>query len=367
MNDDLISRAALAGVGDLGPALAHRLIEMMGSPRAVLSASAPALMAFEGMTPRRAEKIGAMGKGIDAFARSLDRVLSEGVSVLADTDPGYPEPLRMLGDDAPLVLYVRGALAPDDDVSVAIVGSRKCSPYGKSTAARLAGELARAGLTVISGGARGIDTHAHVGSLGAGGRTIAVMGSGIDVPYPGENQGLFARIAQAGAVISEFPPGTQPDPGNFPRRNRLVSGMALGVVVVEAAARSGARITARLALEQGKEVFAVPGNIGSPTSEGTNELIRDGATIALSAEDIVREIAPQLKARLASVREAGPASPALSAEERALYDIISAEPRHVDEIARASGLPVTRVLALLLGLELQGVVQQTEGKIFFRA
>jgi DNA processing protein len=260
---------------------------------------------------------------------------------------------------------------------VAIVGSRAASDYGRIATERIAGDLGAIGLAVISGMALGVDTHAHRGCIEAGGRTVAVLGSGLDVVYPASNRGLMGKIlATGGAVISEFQPGTRPLKPNFPRRNRLISGLALGVIVVEAALRSGSLITARFALEQGKEVFAVPGTILSRTSEGANALIRDGAKMATSAEHVVAELAPVLKGFIQSIRRAAPASEEKgdggssaghSGDEGAVAAALGPEPRHVDEITRELGLGAARTVAALLGLELRGVVKQLEGKRFYLA
>jgi len=246
---------------------------------------------------------------------------------------------------------------------VAVVGSRKPTPYGAAVAHGMAKELSAIGLTVVSGLARGIDTAAHTGAL-ISGRTIAVMGSGLDVPYPPENKGLMERISADGFVMTEFPPGTKPLKENFPRRNRLISGLSMGVLIVEAGADSGALITARHARAQGKEVFSVPGNISSPASTGTNELIRGGAKVVVSAKDILKELAPVLKGFIKSEKKA---KIEITEEEKALCDILSGEPVHVDEILRAAGMPPQKALPVLLGLELKGVIRQMEGKRFYLA
>ncbi len=243
------------------------------------------------------------------------------------------------------------------------MGSRKPTPYGAAVAHGMAKELSAIGLTVVSGLARGIDTAAHTGAL-VSGRTIAVMGSGLDVPYPPENKLLMERISESGFVVTEFPPGTKPLKENFPRRNRLISGLSLGVLIVEAAADSGALITARHAHAQGREVFSVPGNISSPASTGTNELIRGGAKVVVSAKDILKELAPVLKGFIKSGKKA---KIEITEEEKALCDILSGEPVHVDEILRAAGMPPQKALSLLLGLELKGVIRQMEGKRFHLA
>jgi DNA processing protein len=359
--DSIIHLAALCAVPDLGPVSIRRLLAVFGSPEAVFRADIGRLLATENVGMKRAEGIKEF-KGFDALGKDIDKLRDRGVKVLTLESEAYPAELRNLGEDAPLVIYMKGEITAEDRHAIAIVGSRKATPYGISVTDRIASDLAMMGLTVVSGGAMGIDTAAHAGSLRCGGRTVAVMGSGMDVPYPASNRGLFEMISRSGAVISEFAPGTPPGRENFPRRNRLISGLSMGVLVVEAASRSGALITARHALEQGKEVFAVPGNISSSFSSGTNSLIRQGARITLEAGDIVEELAPRLRGIRKPARKRE--QPALSDEEKALYDIMSMEPQHIDSISRECGLPVAKALGLLLGLELKGVVRQTEGKKF---
>jgi DNA processing protein len=266
--------------------------------------------------------------------------------------------------DAPVMLYTKGAILPQDRFAIAIVGSRKLTHYGASVAEKISQDLALMGFTVVSGMARGVDSISHKGALRAGGRTIAVLGSGPDVPYPPENKTLLEKIAGSGSVISEFPPGTPPDKENFPRRNRLISGLSFGVLVIEASADSGALITARYALEQGREVFAVPGNITSPNSEGTNELIKRGALLTRKAEDIVEELAPVLKG---FIRARDKIKIEITNEEKGICGLLSGEPKQIDIISRESGLPPSKALGILLGLELKGAVKQITGKRFYLA
>jgi DNA processing protein len=358
--ESIVNLAALCAVPDLGPVTIKRLISTFGSPEGVFRADVGQLCRVELVGRERAESIKRFS-GFDSLRRDMERVRKDGVRVLTLESGDYPEELRNL-DDAPLVIYMKGEIMEEDKYAVAIVGSRKPTPYGVSVAEKIASELAGMGLTVVSGGARGIDTAAHIGSVRSGGRSIAVMGSGIDVSYPSENRGLFERMSRSGAVLSEFAPGTPPGRENFPRRNRLISGLSMGVLVVEAASRSGALITARHALDQGKEVFSVPGNISSSASSGTNDLIKQGAKVVLRVEDIIEEIAPKLKGIAINRKKVEMA--ALTEEEKALYDIMSPEPRHIDAISRESGMPVSKALGLLLGLELKDVVRQAEGKKF---
>jgi DNA processing protein len=267
-------------------------------------------------------------------------------------------------DGAPVVLYAKGQLKPQDKYAFALVGSRKPTPYGVSVAETISERLASMGFTIVSGMARGIDAAAHRGVLRSGGRTIAVLGSGLDVPYPPEHKGLMQKIASSGVVFSELLPGAPPDKENFPKRNRLISGLSLGVLVVEATAKSGSLITAGYALEQGREVFAVPGNITSVNAQGTNELIRKGAVLTRNAEDIVEELAPLLKG---FIRSDNSERAEISEEEKKISAVLSGEPSHIDAISRQSSLPASRVLGLLLGLELKGIVRQTTGKRFYLA
>jgi DNA processing protein len=284
-------------------------------------------------------------------------------------DAEYPERLKAI-HDPPAVLFVRGTLPGREEPAVAIVGARRATPYGLSVARRLGGELARAGFTVVSGLARGIDGAAHEGAIRAGGRTIGVMGCGLDIAYPPEHIELIEEMVRQGAVVSEFPVGTPPYRANFPKRNRIISGMSLGVVVVEAGPESGALITARLALEQGREVFAVPGPAGSAMSVGTHRLLREGAKLVEGLQDIMEEIGPQLAARTRppSARAARPsAEPQLPDEEATVYRLLSHEPRHMDELTALTGQIPSRLSGVLLQLELRGVVRQLAGQRYIRA
>lgn len=353
---------ALSSIPDLGPVTIKKLIARFGSPEAVFRAGRDELTSVEKVGRKRAEAIRNFS-GFNAIEESVKKLEKQGILPVTLNSDIYPEMLREI-PDAPLVLYIKGEPQKDDRYALAVVGSRKPTPYGVSVAMTMASELSAMGFTVVSGLARGIDTGAHIGAVRAGGRSIAVLGSGIDVPYPPENKGLIERIAQSGYVVSEFPPGTGPNRENFPRRNRIISGLSMGVLVVEAAEGSGALITADHALDQGKEVFSIPGNINSPVSKGTNELIRKGAKIVVTAEDIIEELAPVLKGFIKSREKV---RIEISDEEKALCGALSGEPVHVDDISREAKMPVSKTLAVLLGLELKGVVRQTEGKRFYLA
>lgn len=357
---DLKYWIALTEVPDIGPVTAKKLLATYKTPEAIFNAPYKELCSIDIINKKRAKNIKEYSgwKEIDSQLEKLD---IKGIKIVTFNDKDYPETLRNI-DDAPVVLYIKGKMQMEDKFAIAVVGSRKYSFYGRFTAEKLSSELSSMGFTIVSGMARGIDTLAHAAAIKSGGRSIAVLGSGIDVPYPPENKGLMEKISDSGYVMSEFRPGTQPDRENFPRRNRLISGLSLGVLVVEAASDSGSLITASCAAEQGKEVFAVPGNINSVNSAGTNELIKNGAKLVQNVGDIIEELAPVLKGFIKTKEKV---RVELSDEERRLCDIMTAEPRHVDMLSRESGMPVSKMLGILLGLELKGVAKQTEGKKFF--
>jgi DNA processing protein len=338
---------ALALVPGLGPAQARRLAERAGGPEAARALPAAAT----GLD---------VGAWLGASARvdhELSQLATLGASLCAWDEPGYPVPLRAIADP-PLVLAVLGTL-PTDTGAVAIVGARRASGYGRRVAEELARGLAAVGLTVSSGLATGIDAAAHAGALAAGGRTVAVLATGLDRVYPPWHAELSRRVAASGALVTEFACGTPPLPHHFPRRNRLISGLALGTVVVEAAPRSGSLITARYALEQGREVFAVPGPVGASLHEGPNRLIQEGAKLVRNVDDILDEIAPQLRARAIATPGA-----ALSEVERRVLEAMRPGDAHVDEVIRRAALPPGAALETLLALELRGVVEQQPGMRF---
>lgn len=351
---------ALSLVPDIGPVLARKLISAFGDPENVFNSGMGDLLSVKGITRERAENI----KGFSCWD-SVDRFINEtkrnNIQVVGFNHEYYPAVLKET-EGAPIVLYMKGEYQESDRFGISVVGSRKNTAYGEAVARRVSYELASAGFTIISGMARGIDTLAHQGALAAGGRTIAVLGSGLDVSYPAENKGLMERIAGAGCVISEFVPGTMPNRENFPRRNRLISGLSLGVVVVEATSGSGSLITAQYALEQNREVFAVPGNITSVSSEGTNRLIKQGARILLEPDDVIEELAPVLRG---FIKTKDRKSADISDAEGKLCGLLSREPKHIDLLSREHGQPVHRTLELLLALELKGVVRQSSGKRFY--
>ncbi|MDD3653050.1 MAG: DNA-processing protein DprA [Desulfotomaculaceae bacterium] len=338
------------------------LVEYFGSPRAAWEASARELA--------RAPGIGAEGPDNLAQRRAnldLDNLVVEleasGISFTCHNEPGYPEKLLSIYDPPP-VIFVRGRLEARDSLAVAMVGSRKPSPYGQLVAERLAKDLAAVEVTVISGMARGIDTVAHKGALAANGRTLAVMGSGLDVVYPRENKRLMEQIIANGAVISEFPPGSPPEAWHFPARNRIISGLALATVVVEAGERSGALITADFALEQGRDVMAVPGNIVNPLSRGPHRLIKQGAKLVEDADDILDELGLKKLFRPNQMGDGG--SVKMSADEEALYQLLELDPVSLDELIVKSGLTSQKVMTALMYLEIKGFVRQMPGKSYTR-
>ncbi len=299
-----------------------------------------------------------------------ERALAQrhGVHIVTLEDAEYPQRLRTIYDP-PSALYVRGCLAPADEIAVAVVGSRHASLYGLQCAERLAYELALRGITVVSGLARGIDAAAHRGALKASGRTLAVLGNGLSRVYPPEHRALADEVARHGALISEYPMETKPLPHNFPRRNRLISGLSLGVVIVEAATRSGALITADCALEQGREVFAVPGPITAVSSQGTHHLLKQGARLVTSVEDILDELrlVPQpVRASFPDDSGTAPTAALPEAEQRVFACVSERDPLDIDMIAGQSGLAVAEVSSLLLQLEVKQLIRQLPGKQFIR-
>ena len=353
----------LNAVSGIGPIRARSLIEYFGAAEKVLSASLDDLLAAPEIPEHAALNILHFSK--DKFlTHEYNLLSSHNVSVITDGHEDYPGALREI-PSAPLLLYVQGKAGVLREPAVAIVGSRRASLYGLGIAQKFAIELAQAGLAIVSGLARGIDTAAHQGALKSGGITVAVLGCGLSSIYPPENQKLAQSIAERGAVISEFPMETIPASFNFPRRNRIISGLSKGVVVVEAALKSGALITSDFALEQGRDVFAVPGKIGDPAAAGTNRLIQQGAKLTTSIEDILQDLAPGLQ----DFRPA-PAQPeenlstdnTLTDEEKNICSSLSDEALHIDELADKTGLSVTQTALNLFRLQLKKLVRQLPGQ-----
>ncbi|HEX6542596.1 MAG TPA: DNA-processing protein DprA [Ktedonobacterales bacterium] len=352
---DLPYWLALNRVRGIGPARFRLLLEAFGSARAAWEATASGWQAA-GLDTRTATSLEQQRRLIEPAAE-VERLIRLRVGVLRLIDPAYPRLLREIPLPPP-VLYLRGTLAPQDEWALGIVGTRRASPYGRQMTVKLASELARQSITIVSGLARGIDTFAHHATLEAGGRTIAVLGCGPDLVYPPDNAKLAARMIEQGAILTEFPPGTQPEAGNFPARNRLISGLSLGVLVTEAPETSGALITTRFAAEQGRDVFAVPGNVTSRTSTGANRLIQDGAKMVLEVGDILSELNLHLAPQQIEMLELRETLPENDSEARllALLDA-SDEPGHIDDLCRASGMPVAEVSGTLVMLELKGLVR----------
>lgn len=368
--DDLKYWLALTLIKDIGPVTAKRLLSAFRTPQRVFEASPNELKDVEGINGSKINGISEFNSW-DDVEKEINEINRHNVRIIRYTDEEYPESLRYI-DNSPVILYVKGSFIKKDKYAVAIVGSRNMTEYGKRITEMISSELVSYGITVVSGMARGIDTVSHKGALKAKGRSIAVLGSGLDSPYPPENKELFDELSEKGCVISEFPMGTPPNKENFPQRNRLISGLSLGVLVVEAAAKSGSLITAGYALEQGKDVFAIPGSITSSNSEGTNELIKKGAKLVQKAEDILEDIAPHLKGLRGSANGLqGESLPVnlnrleINDEEKAICNILGSEPKHIDIISREAGMQAGRVLGILLGLEIKGIVKQSEGKRFY--
>jgi len=348
---------ALKAVRGVGNVLGLALVKAFGHPAAVFKASGQALQC----AGLRREVAGAIRNFDDwnVVEKQVERLLAFRGRLVTWQDESYPENLRHIYDP-PLYMFIKGELVAEDALAVAVVGSRLAGPHGRQITAQVSKELARLGVTVVSGLARGIDGEAHAAALRAGGRTVAVLGCGIDVNYPPEHRRLQKQIAENGAVVSELSMGAAPDAENFPARNRIISGISLGTLVVEAAERSGSLITAQCALEQGREVFAVPGPVGERT-RGTHRLLRQGAALVESAEDIIREIAPQVLAA-----QPPPAPEPLEGVDARVFACLSDTGVHVDYIIEQTGSAAGTVLEILLRLELRGLIRQLPGKYFAR-
>lgn len=348
------------GIGNINY---KNLVNHFGAPENVFKARPDELGQVEGITARAIDYIRNF-KPDRAVDKELDLINKKAVAIITLNDAAYPKNLKNIYDPPPL-LYVKGALSSLDDAAFAIVGSRNASEYGMTATERISRELAMHGITIVSGMARGIDSCAHDGALAARGRTIAVLGSGIDVIYPPENRRLYESITSHGAVVSELSMGTKPNAYNFPARNRIISGLSLGVLVVEASLHSGSLITAQLALEQGRDVFAVPGNVHSYKSKGTHKLLKDGARLVESAQDILEEI--RVNDSAAAPREELPdKTVVLSGELQSVYQQLHEEPLHMDEIIAKTGFTSSRLSALLLELELSNLIQQLPGTRFIK-
>lgn len=349
---------ALHSVPLVGNVTYRRLIEHFGSPAKALSASFDELSTIKGVNSSAAMSI-VRHDGRKSAELAVDALCGSGARLVTLLHEEYPPLLKEISDPPPF-LYLKGKL-PATNTAIAVVGSRRSSDYGISVTTRLSRELAGQGVTIVSGLAMGVDAAAHRGALQVSGATVGVLGCGIDLVYPAENRQLYREMEEKGGIVSEFAPGTQPDAPNFPRRNRIISGMARGVLVVEAAERSGSLITARFALEQGREVFAVPGNINFKASRGTNSLIKEGAKLVETVSDIMAELPPE---SIDLPQWARRQNFNLSRDEENITALLEEKPLHIDELTVRSGLTVSAVSAMLLRLELQGAVMQIPGKIF---
>ena len=367
--DASLSWLALSLTPGLASRLSARLLREFGSPEGVFRARLPQLEAcrlpapvaqavFKKQSFKRAEKE-------LALTRRMERC-----QLLNWTDPEYPQTLLQIYDP-PVLLYVRGDTQVLNQPTISIVGTRRPTLYGTQMAERLGRELAARGLVIASGLARGIDAIGHQGAMAVNGRAIGVLGTGIDVCYPKENKKLYEKVLERGAILSEFPFGTHPAPENFPVRNRIVAGMPLGVVVVEGAQYSGSLITARLAMEFGREVFGVPGNVTQPVSFAPNQLIKQGAKLVTCAADVIEELPTPVRAALVQAEQPESeqrnllAAASLNTSEKKIYELLSVdEPRHIDDIVETSGLNSSEVLATLFDLEMKGIVRQLPGKQF---
>lgn len=363
---DFEALVSLNMIGDIGSVRLKRLLDYFGQPEDILKAPPDKSAAVSGISANLAQRIRSFRK--EDLEREIGLAKKRGLEILTYEDKDYPDNLKHI-PGAPIVLYVKGKLEERDNLALAIVGSRRASFYGLNNAEKFAQDLAECGVTVVSGLARGIDTYAHRGALKAGGgRTIAVLGSGFNQLYPAENKELAEEIARKGAVISEFPMDTEPLKQNFPRRNRVISGLSLGVLVAEAAKNSGALITADFALEQGREVFALPGKIDSGTSAGANSLIKQGAKLVSCLEDILEELNLARPAKVANnVKVDNRRQPASDDKESVLCRVISKAPLALDEIAEKTGMSVAVLSDTLLRLEMKKLIRQLPGKQFIRS
>jgi DNA processing protein len=355
----------LSSLTRVSPKKCKKLIDYFGDPESIWNAKQEELKSLSFITRTNFEELVDIKKkqNCEKILNTINRL---GIKVITIKDEIYPSFLKNIYDP-PTVLYMRGSI-DECEKFIAVVGSRNATSYGRRAAENISSDLSRYGITVASGMARGIDSYAHRGALKFGGRTVAVLGCGVDIVYPPENETLMEKIISSGAVISEFAPGTLPIPRNFPLRNRIISGMSLGVVVVEAGEKSGSLITVDQALEQGREVFAVPGNINSINSSGTNKLIKDGAKIITSVDDILEEIRIFLNTDnnycVSNKIDDRYIFFGLDSDEKKIVECLMREPMHIDLLAQTCGLSSQAASALLVMMELKGVVEQTPGKIF---
>ena len=352
--DERLFWVALNLVKGIGPARFRLLLDHFGDPKCAWQAP-PRELRAAGLSEKVTENLIQVRSNEDIYA-IWDRLAAENITLLTWLDDNYPRRLKEI-DQPPPVLYVRGEVTPADEWAVAVVGTRRITSYGRQVAEEVAVFLAGQGVTVVSGLARGVDSAAHRAALNAGGRSIAVLGSGVDRIYPPENRKLAKAMINHGALISDYPLGTQPEGINFPPRNRIISGLSLAVVIVEAGIKSGALITAEFAAEQGREVFAVPGAINAPQSMGANRLVQQGAHPLLCPEDLVEALDLEMIMQHKKARQVLPGD----ATEAALYSVLGQQPMHIDEISRKCDMPIEQVSAALALMELKGLVRQVGG------
>ncbi|MEE9604222.1 MAG: DNA-processing protein DprA [Candidatus Scalindua sp.] len=362
--EDLLRLNMISGIGTI---TYRTLIEHLGSARSILNCPKSKLATVPGIGPKIADRIINASKEVDVD-KEIKLAEKNNVKIVPFSSEQYPHNLKSIYDP-PLVLYIKGDIVKNDTIALAIVGSRRCSYYGQSQAEKFSRQLAQVGFCIVSGMARGIDTNAHLGAIKGKGRTIAVLGCGHGAIYPRENMELSEKIASHGAVISELPMNTPPNSRNFPPRNRIISGLSLGVLIVEATHWSGSTITAKWALEQGKEVFAVPGNIDSSYSRGTNKLIKEGAKLVEEINDIVEELGPLAETihikddkKIEDVR-----SLTLNSQENKIFTLLSSTPKTIDEITTKTSLPPSNVASTLMILEVKRLVKQLSGKRFVKS
>jgi DNA processing protein len=374
MSSSLQEWLELLAVKGLGPVTYTRLINRFGSPEAIRSSSLGTLVSEGDISPSLARALHQPlpSEAQDHIAKELEAVQDGRFSILTLADSRYPARLKTITDPPP-VLWCTGRLQDRDDHALAVIGSRKGSHMGRTFTRQLSGDLAALGFTIVSGLARGIDAAAHEGALASSGRTLAVLGCGIDRLYPPEHGPLRHRIEQQGAVLSEFPMGTPPHSYHFPQRNRVISGLSLGVIVTEATSRSGSLITARMALEQNREVFAVPGNVTNALACGPHRLIKDGAKLVEHPSDIVEEILPMLEPSFRdqletrqSALQLPPPTPSLGPEEQRLFNSLSLEPVSLDDIISCGSYAPSEVMSILLSLEIKGLIKQIPGLQYLR-
>lgn len=353
---------ALNMISSITPEKIHILLDHFLNPKKIWAASRKKLESIPGFETS-AKTFCQHRKAVD-IEKELKEIKKRNIRVLTLEDEDYPNPLRSLASPPP-VLYLKGDYSKEDEFSLAVVGTRRCTSYGKLTAQKLSKELARLGFTIVSGMALGVDTSAHRGALKAEGRTIAVLGSGFGHIYPRENLGLMGKIADSGCVFSEFSTDSHPARWTFPQRNRIISGLTRGTLVVEAPQRSGALITANLALEQGREVFAVPGNINNENSTGTHRLIKDGAKLVESIRDIIEEF-PDLKTILDERPPTTKDKLKLSTQEEKVMQALSFEPIHIDEVIEKTGLEVSEISKIILRLQMKELIGEVRGKRYVK-